>query len=112
MSRALVWEHYGGAWHRYGDPMEAGGARALAGLIRDPVSDDDDAHDTRVFELEVRGVIADMDRARFAALKPKTWTTIRGVRVYVTRRVSPVVIEVYDNNEMTYRIVAAPQETP
>lgn len=108
-ARAIVWEHWGNRWHRAAGPMPADQARALAAYIRDPVSDDDDdAHDSKVFEFDLVGAVADMDRTSFAALRPKTWTTIRAGRVYVTRRLGPTVIEVYDDGDCAYHTVVAP----
>jgi|ERR1700751_1485122 len=105
-TKALVWEHYAKTWHRYGGPMQTGDARALASLIRDPVSEDDDAHDALVFELEWAGDVADMDGTAFAGLRAKTWAVIRGQRVYIMRRLSSEAVLVFDETLSTYRTVA------
>jgi hypothetical protein len=88
--------------------MDADCAEAAAVYIRDPVSEDDDAHEARVFTLDLHGAVADMDHAEFVALRPKSWCTIRGRRVYVTRRLADGAIEVYDDEQVAYRVVVAP----
>lgn len=105
--KAMLWERWGNAWHRCSGPMDAAAARALAGLIRDPVSDDD-PHDTRAFEVDAVGTIADMSSEAFQALKPKTWTTLRGRLVYVVRWLGPEMLKIYDDNASAYSLVVSP----
>ena|ERR1700751_4115342 len=102
-TKALVWEHHAEAWHRYGGPMQTGDALALAFLIRH-----DDAHDAKVFELEVTGDVADMDSHAFAALRVKTWVVIRGQRVYIMRRLNSEAVLVFDEALSAYRTVVCP----
>jgi hypothetical protein len=102
MSKALLWERYGKAWNRYGGLLQAGEARALSALIRDPI--DEDARDTKVFELTLAGDVSDMDSLSWGALRPKTWTVICGQPVYIVR-LSPEAALVYDDALIAYRVV-------
>lgn len=106
-ARAMVWERLGGQWHCQG-VMSTLDALGLASLIRDPVSDDDDAHDVTVFELEMSGVVSDLPASVFSSLHEKHRVQIRGCSVFVTRRLSPTVVQVYDNSIVDYYLVAAP----
>ena len=110
--RVRHWERHNDQWHRAYGPMPTDSARATATYIRDPASYDDDPRDARVFELDLHGTVADMSRASFAALLPRSWVNVRGRQVYVTRRISADAIEVYDDAEIAYRTVVAPWGAP
>ena len=108
-SYAYVWAKYQ-TWERVYASRDVAGARTLSDLVSDPVDADDDADDdarqTQVFEVELVGTLAEISEATFTSLEKGQTLSLQGEIVYVTKRLSADLIEVYVDSRVAYEVVA------
>lgn len=104
-SYAYVWAKYQ-TWERVYASRDVAGARALADLVSNPADADDDARQTQVFEVELVGTLAQLSEVTFTSLEKGQTFSLQGEIVYVTKRLSADLIEVYVDSRVAYEVVA------
>jgi hypothetical protein len=102
---AFVWAKYQ-AWDLEYAGRDVASANTIARLCVDPVSADDGARQTKTFEVEAVGTLTGLSERAFAGLTKGAQLLLCGEIVYVTKRLSADLIEIYSDSRVAYEIVA------